>query len=89
MEGGDPNTINKVISEMLNNLPNLEVIQIVFQYNNGKRMLRNYARGEEDKDLIRQINEADGKPTDYTEWAMNFQQAYWCERFEDRVGILK
>jgi len=53
MEGGDPNTINKVLQEMTDNSQNDFVIGVVTQYPHGKRMLRNFARANEDKDLIR------------------------------------
>lgn len=57
MEGGDPNIINKVFSEILRKFENnnKQVIQKASTIPDGLRHLRNFAKARKDENLLNDI----------------------------------
>jgi tetratricopeptide (TPR) repeat protein len=74
IEGGDPNIINKVLSEFLKKTNNLNnALQLVASIPDGIRHLRNYAKKKKDDIILAEIaalntgvpNNSNVKPNDY------------------------
>jgi len=55
IEGGDPNIINKVISEIFKNSDKQVAMNMLLNVNDGLRHLRNYARSRKNDDLLNDI----------------------------------
>ncbi len=89
VEGGDPNIINKVISEIMRTSDKQVTISMLSSVPDGLRHLRNYARSRKNDDLMAEISVFGMRPSDYYPVINNLKMAYAAESQSGRVDQLK
>lgn len=94
MEGGDPNIINKVFSEILKKRDVTTAIQMASIMPDGLRHLRNFAKKRRDDSLLTEIAafslaKPGEKPNDFSAVLAPIQAAYEAETVTNRVDNLR
>ena len=98
IEGGDPNIINKVISEILKQGPESQkqngenrglAIQMLSNVPDGLRHLRNYARSRRNDELMTEISQVGKAPTDFYSATSYLRSAYASVNHIDRVDNIR